>query len=408
MSVQVSIILPSLNVRPYIEKCIKSVQNQTLKNIEILCIDAGSTDGTREIIEAHSSEDQRVRLIDSPIRSVGYQLNLGMTVASGKYIGIVETDDYVAAGMYEALFIAAEAQQAELVLQDYEAFWGDNESRQVLHKAVARTSQYGRIIEPGNEQAVFDNDMSIWTGIYSREFLQSNNIRENETPGAAYQDQGFWFQVFICARRLLYLPGAENSYHYRLDNPNSSIHSKRLAYAICEEFAFIKAQMEQRGLWEKYQHTYRRLQFNRYLWNYLRLDDSEQISFLRRFEAENKLPVSPEDFRAKRQQEKKDLQAIFARHSSIILFGCGSDGIRLLDYLRAQGKLSNITALTDNNAALHGTMLFGLRVISPAATVQNYPQACYLIASLNYGEAIRQQLLLAGITEENIWTGHVC
>ena len=124
MTIKVSVILPSLNVSPYIEECLQSVRRQTLREIEILCIDAGSTDGTREIIAAHAAEDSRIRLLGSKIRSVGYQVNLGLTAARGEYIGIVETDDYIAPGMYELLYAAAQAHRAEIVLNDYQAFWG--------------------------------------------------------------------------------------------------------------------------------------------------------------------------------------------------------------------------------------------------------------------------------------------
>lgn len=423
MTIKVSVILPSLNVGPYIDECLTSVRAQTLQELEILCIDAGSTDGTREIIAAHAAEDSRIRLLDSHIRSVGCQLNLGLTAARGEYIGIVETDDYIATTMYELLYTTAKAHQAEIILNDYQAFWseqtksapqgagdcvsGGGGPRQYLKKSIARPAQYNRPIDPSQEQEVFDNDMSIWAGLYSRDFLLRNNIREQETPGAAYQDQGFWFQAFVCAKRLLYLQNAAQGYRYRLDRPGSSIHSKSLTYAICEEFAFIKAQLEKRGLWEKYKATYKRLQFNRYLWNYLRLEEPEQLQFLQRFRAENELPVSVEEFHARRRQEKQSLQAILHSNKPVIIFGCGSDGIRLLEYLRSKSELGRITCLTDNNAALHGTTIFGLPVLAPERAWQDYPQAYYLLASLNYGGAIRKQLLAAGVGKENIWAGHV-
>ena len=406
---KISLILPSLNVRPYIEECLTSVRAQSLRDIEILCVDAGSTDGTREIIAAHAAEDGRIRLLDSRVRSVGHQVNLGIEAAQGTYVGIVETDDYVTPDMYAGLYAAAEAHQAELVLSDYRAFWGQEAGgRQFLSKAVARPAQYNRLIEPGREQEVFDNDMSIWTGIYRRDFLMENNIREQETRGAAYQDQGFWFQCFACAKGLLYLQNAEDGYRYRLDNSGSSIHSKGMAYAICEEYDFIKEQLKQRSLWEKYQETYKRLQFNRYLWNYLRLEEPEQLQFLQRFQQENELPVPAEEFHARRMQEREALQAVLRGGSPVIIFGCGSDGIRMLDYLRSKGELGRITCLTDNNAELHGTTLFGIPVLAPQRARQDYPEACYILASLNYSKVIREQLLTSGVKEDHLWSGHVC
>ena len=90
MRPKVTVIMPSLNVANYMEECIKSVVDQTLKNIEILCIDAGSTDGTLEIIERYSSVDRRIELIHSDKRSYGYQVNLGIKLAKGEYIAILD------------------------------------------------------------------------------------------------------------------------------------------------------------------------------------------------------------------------------------------------------------------------------------------------------------------------------
>ena len=104
---KLSILLPSLNVAAYIRECIESVLKQTLTDIEILCIDAGSTDGTCEIIQEYAAKDNRIRVIPSDKKSYGYQINLGINMARGEYLGIVETDDSIEPDMYEVLYKAA-------------------------------------------------------------------------------------------------------------------------------------------------------------------------------------------------------------------------------------------------------------------------------------------------------------
>ena len=88
--------MPSLNVVNYIDECIQSVINQTLKEVQIICVDAGSTDGTYERLMNYSRRDSRIRVIMSNIKSYGKQINMGIEQAEGKYIGIVETDDFIA------------------------------------------------------------------------------------------------------------------------------------------------------------------------------------------------------------------------------------------------------------------------------------------------------------------------
>ena len=119
---KVSVIMPSLNVVLYIRECIESVIHQTLKDIEIICIDAGSTDGTLEILEEYAQSDKRIRLLHSKKKSYGYQMNLGLKEAKGDYIGIVETDDYILPGMYEELYAYAVGHDAEFVKSDFDVF----------------------------------------------------------------------------------------------------------------------------------------------------------------------------------------------------------------------------------------------------------------------------------------------
>ena len=112
---KVSVIMPSFNVEPYIKQCIESVINQSLKEIEIICVDGGSTDGTIEILEEYSYIDSRIKLIRTDVGSYGYQMNLGINIANGEYIGIVETDDYIDEDMFESLYEATTMKQSSIL-----------------------------------------------------------------------------------------------------------------------------------------------------------------------------------------------------------------------------------------------------------------------------------------------------
>ena len=120
--IKVTVIMPSLNVHSYIRPCIESVINQTLENLEILCIDAGSTDGTLEILQEYEAKDQRIRLIRSDRKSYGYQVNLGIKAAKGEYLAIVETDDSIRDTMYERLTELADQYQLDVIKADYQSF----------------------------------------------------------------------------------------------------------------------------------------------------------------------------------------------------------------------------------------------------------------------------------------------
>ena len=237
---KVTVIMPSLNVAPYIRTSMESVTRQTLRDIEILCVDAGSTDGTRGILLEYAQRDDRVRLIDSPRKSYGYQINLGVDQAQGEYIGIVETDDYIEPTMYETLYAQAKAEDLDILKADYFVLTESRgrKSRIPCHLS-RRKSHYGVIFEPSKDIVYFNDTLYTWAGIYKTEFLRRNHIRHNETPGASFQDNGFWFQTFSLAKRVEFR--REALYVLRRDNPDSSVFAKEKVFCECEEYDFIRA-----------------------------------------------------------------------------------------------------------------------------------------------------------------------
>ena len=132
--IKVSVILPSLNVANYIRECIESTLKQTLREIEIICVDAGSEDGTRQILQEYVQKDNRVLVIDSNIKSYGAQVNMGIQAAKGEYVAILETDDYVLNDMYEKLYDAARKYKLEYVMADYISFFDDIDGRRKIFK----------------------------------------------------------------------------------------------------------------------------------------------------------------------------------------------------------------------------------------------------------------------------------
>ena len=112
---KVTVIMPSLNVVKYIDSCMDSVLAQTLQDIEILAIDAGSDDGTFEILQEYASLDKRIKVMQSSKKSYGYQLNMGIALAQGEYVGIVETDDKIEPDMFQTLYESAIKTKADYV-----------------------------------------------------------------------------------------------------------------------------------------------------------------------------------------------------------------------------------------------------------------------------------------------------
>ena len=236
---KVSIIMPSLNVKKYICQCMDSVINQTLKDIEIICIDAGSTDGTIDILKDYEKKDKRIHLVFSEKKSYGYQVNTGIDLAKSKYIGIVETDDFVKNNMFEQLYDIAEKNSVDFIKADFYRFTENFDGTLLLqyNKLSSSENNYNKIINIQKNTAPFNFIMNTWSGIYNINYLRKWNIKHNESPGASYQDIGFWFQTFCYSERAYFYN--KPFYMNRRDNPNSSVYDSSKIYCKKNEFDYI-------------------------------------------------------------------------------------------------------------------------------------------------------------------------
>lgn len=209
--------MPSLNVGEYIGECIESVVNQTLENIEIICIDAGSDDGTLEILKDYADKDSRIRLMHSDKKSYGYQMNQAISVAEGDYIGIVETDDYIAHDMFEKLYKLS-AGSADVVKSNFYHVEENGKIRKDTGKK--NLIKEGEVFKIRDYPAIIKAHPSIWAGIYRREFLIENDITFIEEPGGGWVDNPFFYETAFAASSIIYTD--EAYYYYREFNPSSS------------------------------------------------------------------------------------------------------------------------------------------------------------------------------------------
>ena len=271
---KVSVIVPVYNVEPYLRECMDSIVRQTLKDIEIICVNDGSTDGSPEILKEYAGRDSRIVLVNKENGGYGMAMNIGLDRATGEYVGIVEPDDYVALTMYEDLYNAAREYDLDLVKADFYRFCTDEGGISLRYTRLWRKPEdYGTVFKPLERLDSFLYVMNTWSGIYRLAFLREKGIRHNETPGASFQDNGFWFQTFMYAERAMIL--AKPYYRVRRDNPNSSIRNPAKVYAMNVEYDHIRSLIERDPeMWEKLKGTYWLKRYHNYLGTLRRIDPS--------------------------------------------------------------------------------------------------------------------------------------
>lgn len=277
----ITVIMPMLNVRQYVIEAVESVLGQTWKNIEVICVDAESSDGTLDVLRNISARDPRVHIVTTSQKSYGHQMNVGIDCAHGRYLAIVEADDYVESDMLESLLSVADSAGLDFVKADFDRFTGASGSRSFFQaRILPLKSMYGRVVRPISCPSYFAGGVQTWCGLYRREFIVANAIRYNESPGAAYQDNGFWFQTMVFANRVLFL--RKTVYHLRRDNPASSMSRRDNGMAIFGEYRFIKEFVLSRPKSiEMTMPLFCVCQYNAYFAHFHRIDESLRFEYIK-------------------------------------------------------------------------------------------------------------------------------
>lgn len=237
--IKVSVLIPVYNVENYIIQCLESVQRQQLKEIEMICVDDGSTDRSGEILDQYAKKDARILVIHKENTGYGNSMNLALDSANGEYIAIVESDDFIEPDMLFKLYQTAVEQNAEVVKANHFNYCRGQDS------FSDRLQEY-----PKNERLnvfccpkILNLADTIWSCLYNRDFLLRNRIRFHETPGASFQDISFSLQVWLKAESVYFIPDAV--LHYRNDNPDSSMHNPYKVFCVIEEYEWLEEKFQE-------------------------------------------------------------------------------------------------------------------------------------------------------------------
>lgn len=278
--IKLSVIVPVYNVEKYLQQCLDSIINQTLKDMEIICVNDGSTDGSLAILEEYAQKDNRVKIINKPNSGYGHTMNSGIDAASGEYIGIIESDDFIAEDMYQELYELAVKDDADVAKSNWFHYFSKDDSSRKRYK-ISKSRAFN-VLNGKENKFLLRISPSVWSAIYKKDFLKSNNIRFLETAGASYQDISFSFKVYALAKRVVL---TDKAYlYYRQDNENSSVNNKSKVYCICEEYNEIENFLNEYPDLKRSFYAQKNVnQFNSYEWNLGRLDEKFKPEFVEYF-----------------------------------------------------------------------------------------------------------------------------
>lgn len=278
--VKVSVLVPVYNSAKFLRECLDSLVDQTMKELEFILVNDGSTDESLEIMEEYKKKDGRFKILDKKNTGYGDSLNQAMRLAGGEYIGIVEPDDYCSKKMFEVLYGLAKSGDYEIARGEYYECRGEQKEHHRMKIGVEKKS----VFAPIKDYVIFYETPAIWSAIYQKEMIEKNGIEFLPTPGAAYQDAGFNFKTLACAKKVVYTNTPV--YYYRMDNPNSSVKDLKKTMAVVREYKEIEKfveKMPEGDLLVKYCQV---AKFGAYHWNLQRLEKQTWMEFAKAMKEE--------------------------------------------------------------------------------------------------------------------------
>ena len=222
--IKVSVIVPVYNVKKYLAKCLDSIIAQTLKDIEIICVNDGSSDGSDNVLEEYKKKDARIQVVNRKNGGLSAARNTGMPYAKGKYIGFVDSDDYIESTMYELMYYNAEHFQSQLVI--CAAHKIDDTTGIVFDDDPYYTLGYfpkeldNRAFTHVDTKDFFqDLCVMAWNKLYLRSFLEEKNAKFPD--GYIFEDGPFFTDIYFDMDRVTIV--RDFLYYYRVNRANSIV-----------------------------------------------------------------------------------------------------------------------------------------------------------------------------------------
>lgn len=259
--VKISIIVPVYNAEKYLGQCLESLLNQTYKDIEIICVNDGSTDSSLEILKRYAQEDERVIIIDKNNEGVSFARNKALEVVRGEYLLFVDSDDWIETTTCNDALIQIQKEDADVVMWSYTREFKDKvlpkriweEEKGILKKNEVQSKIHRRMIgiideelhTPENADAL----CTIWGKLYKTDIITENQIRFKDIREiGSYEDGLFNLEVFQYVNKAVYVN--QYYYHYRKDNEVSitTLYNDKLRKQKLKLIEYMRAYIEKNRL----------------------------------------------------------------------------------------------------------------------------------------------------------------
>lgn len=274
---KVSIIIPIYNVEKYLKECLDSIINQTLKNLEFICINDGSTDNSLNILNSFAEKDSRFVIITQENQGQGIARNKGIELAKGEFIAFVDPDDKLELIAMEKLYNFAKQKNANVVQFNYTKFNEYNKKKPVVfHKKYHKEFGYD-IRKKGKfnwknlkcDKLLVKLRYFSWVRFYSTNFLRENNIRFAPTKHG--EDVLFIMGVIFNAPEIYYLD--KNLYWYRKNKTSITNKKSKTGFDLFKNIKLEEEFLRRKNILPEYDILFKNYKISRFVLHYKQIAD---------------------------------------------------------------------------------------------------------------------------------------
>ena len=281
----VSIVIPVYNVEKYLARCLDSCLNQTFSDIEIICVNDGSTDNSGVILKNYQKFDSRIRIINKENGGLSSARNAGMAEVKGKYVLFADSDDYISSIAVEKLLKNAERNQSDIVIFDYISGSSDLGTQKIIYQSQFLSKFENK---PFNKDDIGFagykyTPPTAWSKLYRTELIKD---KISFCEGMIYEDNPFWAEVYLSAERITYEP--KTLYYYLVNRPGCIMQGcGEKVFDIFRVYENIEKSFKAHNLYEQYKSEINLLKIMDYIRNYYKIESGLKRAFCDRIIAEN-------------------------------------------------------------------------------------------------------------------------
>lgn len=389
--IKLSVIIPVYNVAQYLRDCMDSVIHQTLKDIQIICVNDGSTDGSLSILEEYQNKDSRIELITQENQGLSGARNTGVKASTGDYLYFLDSDDWIEKDALQKIYEKGSSQDLDVVYFLGKTFHDGLVSGHHLPTYEKTSAYFKENTNPmkGSEffellYAFSEYNPVVWLQGMKRSYYLREHLSFYQ--GIYHEDNLFTFQNLFSAERVGVVP--EYLYHYRVrENSITTIgkeqkHLEGILVCYLEILLFLQKKKLNSVVISQFLYKMRKNYGNLYeqvtgdsgrkgietLWNMERCLFGEPLLTLWGEEEVRQLGESP-----------------------FLFFGAGIYGEKMLTYFKEE-LFPLPKAICDNNQKIQGQLLMGVPILSLEQAMATYPDACILVTNERYYVEITNQI----------------